>query len=66
MKIGASSERQNLGVVPDLREVLDLDILYVLQLRDLQSMKTGSQLEEGKEHPSAVDSQRVPPGVCWT
>lgn len=31
--------------------------------QDLQSMKTGSQLEEGKEHPSAVDSQRVPPGV---
>ena len=40
-----------------------------LQPRDLQQpVKSGSLQSQGKETPkvpSSLDSQRVPPGVCW-
>ncbi len=53
----------------DYLKPLGLERDYLHQPRDLQQpVKSGSLQSQGKETPkvpSSLDSQRVPPGVCW-
>ena len=54
----------------DYLKRLGLKCDYLHQPRDLQQpVKSGSLQSQGKETPkvpSSLDSQRVPPGVCWS